>query len=188
MKTTLLSLTLIAATAAPAWAAEDAYKAFATEKVAGWMASPVIQDALAVGNDAHAALSEAEIIDLDTLWRAQIELTDSPLINQVMSGPASDYLRQLVADSQGAIAEIILMDNRGLNAAISTVTSDFWQGDEDKFQQTYDLGGGGGSIHAGDVELDESSGMYVVQVSVPMVDAAGELVGAATFSLDAERL
>ena len=186
MKNAILSLLLILTTAAPASAAEDAYKAFATEKVAGWMANAVIQDALAAGNDAHAALTEAEIIDLDTLWRAQIESTESPLIDQVMSGPASDYLRQLVTESQGAIVEIILMDNRGLNAAISAVTSDFWQGDEDKFQQTYDLGAG--SIHAGDVELDESSGMYVVQVSVPVVDATGQLVGAATFSLDAERL
>ena len=186
MKNAFFSLAMIVAAAAPAWAAEDAHTAFVTEKAAVWMASPVIQQALAAGNEAHAALTEAEILDLDTLWRAQIDSTDSPLINQVMSGPASDYLRQLVADSQGSIAEIIVMDNRGLNAAISAVTSDYWQGDEDKFQQTYDIGAG--AIHAGDVELDESTGLYVVQVSMPIADSEGRLVGAATFSLDAERL
>ena len=184
LKTFLVPFALLAA--APAWASEEAYRAFATEQAAVWLANPVIQSAIATGNDAHGALTEAEIIDLDTLWRAQIESSDSPLINQVMSSPASDYLRQIVDESQGAIAEIILMDNRGLNAAVSAVTSDFWQGDEDKFQMTFDVGPD--AMHAGEVELDESTGRYVVQVSVPVLDAAGQMIGAATFSLDAELL
>ena len=184
MKTLLVTLSLLAA--APAWASEEAYKAFATEQAAVWLANPVIQTAVTSGNEAHVALTEAEIIDLDTLWRAQIGSSDSPLINQVMSSPASDYLRQIVDESQGAIAEIILMDNRGLNAAISAVTSDFWQGDEDKYQMTF--GVGPAAIHAGEVELDESSGRYVVQVSVPVLDATGQMIGAAAFSLDAEQL
>ena len=184
MKKLLVSLSLLAA--APAWASEEAYKAFATEKAAVWLADPVIQAALASGNEAHVALTEAEIIDLDTLWRAQIDSVDSPLINQVVSSPASDVLRRIVAESQGEIAEIILMDNRGLNAAVSAVTSDFWQGDEDKFQMTFDVGPD--AMHAGEVELDESTGRYVVQVSVPVLDAAGQMIGAATFSLDAELL
>ena len=184
MKSLLVPLCLLVA--APAWASEEAYRAFATQKAAVWMADPVIRAALVSGNAAHVALTEAEIIDLDTLWRAQIDSSDSPLIDQVVSAPASDYLRRIVDESQGAIAEIIVMDSRGLNAAVSAVTSDFWQGDEDKFRMTF--GTGPGAVHAGAVELDESSGRYVVQVSMPVLDAAGQMIGAATFSLDAEQL
>ena len=78
------------------------------------------------------------------------------------------------------------MDNRGLNAGISSVTSDDWQGDEDKFLQTYAVGPT--AMHVGAVELDESTGIYVVQLSVPVLDAAGQRLGAATVSLDAEKL
>ncbi|MFZ3582044.1 hypothetical protein ACOI1H_07740 [Loktanella sp. DJP18] len=180
-----LSLILLAATS-PGWAADDAYKAFVTEKVAVWMAKPLPQAALAAGNEAHAALTEEDVSGLDAQWRDQIAASDGALITQVLSGTTSDYLRQIVDESNGVIAEIILMDKRGLNAAVSVVTSDYWQGDEDKFQKTF--GQGVGAIHVSAVELDESSGIYVVQVSVPVVSALGELVGAATFSLDAERL
>lgn len=187
MKRSTLSLSLIVAAATlPAWAADDAYKTFVAEKAVVWMAKPVVQAALAAGNAAHAMLTEEDISGLDAQWRDQIATSDSPLITPVLSGSTSDYLRQIVDESNGAIAEIIVMDKRGLNAAISAVTSDYWQGDEDKFQKTFSQGAG--AIHVSDIELDDSSGVYVVQVSVPVVNALGELVGAATFSLDAERL
>ncbi|MFQ3252596.1 MAG: hypothetical protein ACI9U6_000883 [Loktanella salsilacus] len=172
--------------AVPATAAENDYKAFADQQAAAFMANTLVQDALAANNSAHAAYTEADILALDSQWREQLNLSNSPLIAQINSAPVSDYLRQVVADSDGAIVEIILMDNVGLNAGISAITSDFWQGDEDKFLKTYTVGAG--SIHAGDVELDESSGIYVMQVSIPILDPSGQLVGAATFSLDAERL
>ena len=185
MKNMFLALPLITLTAAPAWAAEDAFKAFVTGNVAGWMANPAVQAALTAANTAHASLSEPEILDLDTQWRAEIGTGATPLIDSVMTAPVSNYLREIVAQSQGAIAEIILMDSRGLNAGVSAVTSDYWQGDEAKYQNTFAVGVG--AIDMSDVELDESTGTYVVQVSVPVQDSAGALVGAATFSLDAER-
>ena len=86
--------------------------------------------------------------------------------------------------SGGKVVEIILMDNHGLNAAISSITSDFWQGDEDKHQQTYLKAND--AVHIGDVEFDESSQAYVVQVSFVVTDTAGLAIGAATFSLNAE--
>ncbi len=182
----LFAALILASTVKSAFASEDAYAAFVSEKATVWLADPIVQSAIAASNTTHATLVASDISNMDEVWQAELDGDASPLITQILSAPASDYLREIVDSSQGIIAEIILMDNRGLNAAMSGVTSDFWQGDEDKFQQTF--GKAGGVMHVGAVELDDSSGTYVVQVSVPVVDAAGSPIGAATFSLDAERL
>lgn len=41
-------------------------------------------------------------------------------------------------------AEIFVMDNQGANVAMSDKTSDYWQGDEDKFVRSF--AGGEGKV------------------------------------------
>jgi len=65
--------------------------------------------------------------------------------------------------------EIFVMDNQGANVCMSDKTSDYWQGDEDKFTESYK--GGSGAVHLSDVKFDESFPSYTVQVSVPVKDA-----------------
>ena len=79
------------------------------------------------------------------------------------------------------------MDQRGLNVAASHATSDYWQGDEAKFTQSFGLGAG--AIHCGDIEFDESSQTYQGQVSVSIVDPETQaVIGAITFGLNADAL
>lgn len=79
------------------------------------------------------------------------------------------------------------MDAHGLNVAASGTTSDYWQGDEAKFTETYSRGAG--AIHVGDVEFDESASGYLGQVSAPIVDpATNTVIGAITVGLNAEML
>jgi hypothetical protein len=182
-------LCLIAAFAAlttisPASASQDGFKAFVAEYSANLAQNALVQSAIRVSNAANQSIDEATILDQDAEWRREIGTSSTPEIDRIMTLPASDELRKMVKDSDGKIVEIILMDNHGLNAAISNVTSDLWQGDEDKFQQTYDKGAG--SVHIGEVEFDDSAQAYVVQVSFVVTDATGLPVGAATFSLNAE--
>jgi hypothetical protein len=81
------------------------------------------------------------------------------------------------------------MDNHGLNVAQSAVTSDFWQGDEDKWQQSYGDGTGDGAVHISEVEFDESTGVFQSQVSLPIKDpATGKLIGAITFGVNVQSL
>ena len=48
-----------------------------------------------------------------------------------MGNAASAYLKTVQDESMGKYAEIFAMDAKGLNVAQSTLTSDYWQGDED---------------------------------------------------------
>ena len=136
-------------------------------------------------NDANAGLTEADIIALDNAWRAEVGAGDAPLINRVMSSPVSDQLRRNKEMAEGLITEVFVMDNRGLNVAQSDVTSDYWQGDEDKWRASF--GAGAGAIHIGEVELDESTQTYQSQISIAISDDAG-VIGAITFGINLEAL
>ena len=183
--TTVMSATVLSATAVLAAEPQASMVAFVDSSVRVWFAEPAVQAAITASNAAHAGLDNAQILDLDTRWRAEIGRADAPTVSRVTGSALSEQLRERVADSGGTITEIILMDNRGLNVAVSAVTSDYWQGDEAKFQQTFPLGAG--AVHVGEIEFDESTQTYQAQVSVVIVDAAsGAPIGAATVGLNAE--
>ena len=59
------------------------------------------------------------------------------------------------------------MDMKGLNVGQSDVTSDYWQGDEAKWQKTY--GVGPSAVLIDEVEFDDSSQTYQSQVSIAVV-------------------
>ena len=100
---------------------------------------------------------------------------------------ASSVLREWVDTAGGTITEVFVMDARGLNVASSALTSDYWQGDEEKFTETYPKGPG--AVHISEVEFDESTQTYQVQVSISLVDpATGDAVGAMKVGLNADRL
>ena len=59
--------------------------------------------------------------------------------------------------------------------------------DESKWQKSYLKGAA--ALFVDNVELDDSSQRFQVQVSVPVVDpATGKAIGAVTFGIDAEGL
>ena len=65
------------------------------------------------------------------------------------------------------------------------MTSDYWQGDEAKFKRSFNSGQG--QIFVDEVEFDESSQVYVVQVSVPVMDG-DRAIGAITFGIDVDQI
>lgn len=80
-----------------------------------------------------------------------------------------------------------MTDNRGLNVAVSSLTSDMWQGDEAKFTKVFPNGAEGTLF--GDVELDESTQTYQGQVSISITDpATREVIGTLTVGVSADAL
>jgi len=64
--------------------------------------------------------------------------------------------------------ELFLMDNQGAIVAMTNKTSDYWQGDEEKFQMSFNHGKG--AVHIGEMKFDESTQNLLVQISVPIMD------------------
>jgi len=144
--------------------------------------NPVLVAAIEAQNATTGAYDEAKILELDTQWRAEVSGASKPLIDATLANEASKYLAQVQADSAGKFTEIFAMDAKGLNVAQSTVTSDYWQGDEDKFSMSF--GAGATAVHLGEVEQDESTQTFQSQVSLTIVNAAGEPIGAITVGVD----
>lgn len=79
------------------------------------------------------------------------------------------------------------MDARGLNVAASVATSDMWQGDEAKFQETFPFGPD--AVHFSEIEYDESTQVYQGQISLSLKDPeTGDVIGAITVGVDAKEL
>jgi hypothetical protein len=164
-----------------------AMQAFLDSQVRPWAEDPVIVSAIAAQNTRTGGLSQSEIDALDQAWRAEVGAAASPTIDPVMQSAAADFLRARVAESGGMITEIFAVDARGLNVAASDVTSDFWQGDEEKYSETYPVGAD--AVHFGEVEFDESTQTYQGQISLTITDpATGEAIGAMTVGVNAEAL
>lgn len=150
-------------------------------KIKSWLHDPIVINALKAQNEKHAALAQADIDKLDGQWRAE----DVTLIDPVLNNALSKYLQTVVSGSEGMYSEIFVMDNKGLNVGQSAKTSDYWQGDEPKFQETF--GKGVDDVHVGEVEFDESSQSYQTQLSVRISDG-GTPIGAVTIGINAEIL
>ena len=178
----------VLAASAPSFANEyePALRELAESQIQALMADPAIVAAIQAQNDKHAGMGEDQIIALDKKWRAEVGGASTPTIDPVLSGGVADMLRAMRDESEGMYTEIFVMDNLGLNVTASDTTSDFWQGDEAKWQQTY--GAGTGAVHISEVELDESTQSYQAQVSVSIAGPDGAPVGAATFGVNIEYL
>lgn len=191
MSKNLLSATLgVAMLLAPATSAnefEGALRDVADNQLVSWTVEPALIAAIRAQNGAHSGMTQDQIDAMDKTWRAEVDAASGPLIDEVLNRTGSAWLREQKEAMGGLITEVFVMDNHGLNVLASDVTSDYWQGDEAKFQETYPKGPG--TIHIGEVEFDDSSQSYQSQVSMVIADPdSGDAIGAITFGLNLEYL
>lgn len=159
----------------------------ANKVIKPWLATPEIVSAINAQNEANKSLTSEQITALDKTWRSETSATAQPMIQKTMGNPLSSLLKKKQQDSNGLYTEMFVMDAQGLNVGQSEVTSDYWQGDEDKWQQTYQKGTD--AIHVSDVEKDESTLTYQSQLSMPVVDPATQkVIGAITIGINVEGL
>lgn len=181
-----LSMAFVAV-APMAMAAEPnaAMQSYVENEIMPWAQEAVLVKAIAAQNAQTDGYNAARIEELDQTWRAEVG-TGSSLVDSVLGSAAADFLRERIEASGGMITEVFIMDAQGLNVAASGATSDYWQGDEAKFQETYPKGAG--AVHFGEIEFDESSQVYQAQISVTITDSSGAPIGAMTVGIDAETL
>ncbi len=123
--------------------------------------NPILVEAVVAQN--AEGLSLDVIKDRDETWR---NTDDSDSFKQAMlDSNVGKYLTNLMKSSK-AYTEVFITDNQGANVAASPLTSDYWQGDEDKWAKAFTPQGG--SVYVGAMEWDESSGYNAVQISVPV--------------------
>jgi len=178
MRTTPTAI-LVAILASPAPSAAQT-PAAATVKQAGY-ARVALAHALASHPEIRKAVAakNAEGESKPAIERKDREWNASPGLRRALTtGPCADRLREMTRDD-ALVVEAILMDEHGANVCLSRETSDYWQGDEAKWQKTF--------VEAHDPFVDEpafdaSTATYAVQLSVPVVEGSRR-IGALTLTL-----
>jgi hypothetical protein len=162
-------------------------EAYAESELMTWATNPDVIAAVRAQNITNAGMSEDAVIAIDQQWRAEASGDGGPLMTSALNNPLSEWLRTRQSETAGFVTEVFIMDYLGLNVAQSVATSDYWQGDEAKHQQSY--GVGPGALHISDIEFDDSTGFYQSQASLTVVDPdTGEAIGAITFGINVQSL
>lgn len=145
-----------------------------------WGSNPILVEAVREQNALARPLDEVKRIDAE--WTATSGVT--PFMEGMMNNAPAQELKRL-EQTKPFFLELFLMDHQGANVAMTNKTSDYWQGDEGKF--THSFKDGKGAVYIDEVKFDESAQVYLVQISVPVLDV-GTAIGAMTIGIDLDRL
>ena len=143
-------------------------------------ASDVVLRSVSAANTANRE-TMAEILERDRRWRATAGGED-PLLTPYLKNDCADLLRSARLEHKRFL-ELFVADARGCIVAASNRTSDYWQGDEDKWTRCFR--GGDGRLFVDEINYDDSTQSYVVQVSVPVQGKDGATIGVLTSSVQA---
>ncbi len=136
---------------------------------------PMIVDAVKAKNAQNESMDTIKKIDQE--WMEAEAPT--PFMKSLLDNETSEHLRQL-SNAKAYYAEIFVMDNKGALVALTDLTSDYWQGDEKKFTESY--ADGNGKTFIDEMKYDESTQKNLVQVSVPVKDG-NNTIGAITVGI-----
>lgn len=157
------------------------------EQTRQWLSNPIVNMSVRVQSERHSDLDQNAIDALDQQWRNERGTEDQPLIAATLSSPLSSYLTRIQAGSIGLYTEIFVVDEKGLNVGQSATSSDYWQGDEAKYQQTFSVGPD--AIFIDEAEWDEDRQIWRAQLnlSIPSEDGS-QAIGAATVEINLTEL
>lgn len=162
-----------------------------------------VQEALNAG-PRHESL--AEVLSIDSKWEALGPQSRLPLASHILSLPASQALSDWQDSHQGLVTEVMLISDLGATAAMSQLTSGYWQGDElnphmeearkvlagqpeDSVAKSSEQSPSQASLHITPIEYDTSTARFQVTVSTPVFskDRNGAPIGAIALGLDIEK-
>jgi hypothetical protein len=155
--------------------------------IRGFLSTPIVSLSVKAQNERHKAIKQDEITKLDRQWVEERKGADKPLIAATLSSPLSVYLLRTQAGSLGLYSELFVTDAHGLNVGQSSITSDYWQGDEAKFKKTFLVAPD--AVFIDDPEFHKESKTWRAQVNLTVADPQTKAaIGAATVELNLTEL
>ena len=125
-----------------------------------WASAPIILQAAKSAAAAHqkAGLVDKDIDEIEALFKTRKSLNISPTANRFL-------IQQIRRSSH--FGEVFFTDKHGFNTALTNPTSDFVQRDENWWKTAWENG-----LSVGEVEFDDSAGIWSVDISVRIDDTA----------------
>jgi hypothetical protein len=144
---------------------------YTKDKLLPLCTNEVFAKAVAAQNARKMTLEEVQKIDAE--WQAAEE--PLPIHGELMGNPCAKEIVRIVK-ANPELTEVFVMDNQGANVGQNVLTSDYWQGDEPKWRNSYRDGKGG--VDISESKLDKSTNRTDQKVSLPILDADGAVIGA----------
>jgi hypothetical protein len=170
--------------------AEPAYvslvRAYVEKHIKPIVSEAIVRNAIAAQNSRFGNVSEMDIRVLDNTYRTEIATGKFQMVKELLRSPVSLYLKSKQDEAQGAIVEIFVTDRHGLNVGQSTITTDYWQGDEDKFLKT--IARGSDDVFIDRAERDDVTQLLETQASFMIRGDDGTPVGTATVTIAIDAL
>ncbi len=155
-------------------------KSLARNHLALVKSDPIIVSAVKDENAKKKTLEK--IKEIDDKWSNTFDTDD--FMNSIMSSECSQHLNS-IKNGLDLYEVIFVMDNQGAIIAMTNKTPNYWQGEEDKFTKCYKEGAG--EMFISDVNFDDSTQFYIVQVSVPVMDE-GKAIGVIVFGINVDKV
>lgn len=149
------------------------------ETVRSWGSDKVLVTAVRAQNAKKVTLAEIQRIDKE--W---MDGKSEALIKELTTNPCAVRLKELVKEHP-AIGETFVMDDQGAVVCETEKTSDYWQGDEAKWQRSFN--GGKGALFIDRPKFDESANQNLAQISFPVLDGT-KVIGAVTVGVELNKL
>ncbi|MBF0100733.1 MAG: PDC sensor domain-containing protein [Desulfobacterales bacterium] len=134
-----------------------------------WVKSTIIIESVIEQNNQNQSLDEIKRIDKD--W---VDGKIEDFVISLQKNLAGKFLNEKIKSNAILYAEAFLCDNQGAVVGEYPKTSDYWQGDEDKFTKCFN--DGHGTVYYGPIVFDESTKKNSIQISLPVTDD-GKTIG-----------
>jgi hypothetical protein len=148
----------------------------AIEQIRTWTRDATILGAVREQNALNISLSRIRSIDIS--WMTATE--PDARMQTLLKNPCAKSLQASTAARPG-YREAFVMDNQGALVCMTRKTSDYWQGDEEKWTKSF--AEGRGAVYVSVPEPDESTGVKLVHISVPIVEG-GKAIGVISVGID----
>ena len=156
--------------------------------------SSIIEEALVVQNGIYQGSQEeiiAGIEELDVVWRSDTKdsenssfiqdmISESPDIN-IVAAELHRFLKLFPVHS-----EVFVTDKYGATLGSTAELSDYYQADEGWWQAAWN--GGQGDTFISQPEFDDSAGINALLISLPILNASGEIIGVIRSTLNVDSL
>ena len=158
-------------------ATEAEYKAVIVNQhqqlLAKFAQSPMVISSLLLANEKNVGI--VDIMQLDANWQLNRKLQKS-----VMQTPLARQLMELIKEPKFDIAEMMVLNKNGVLVAVFPKSTDYWQGDEEKFQQPIRING----AYVGPTKWDPSSRTYQFFYCILIKDQHQKVIGVLVSGLD----
>ncbi|SNC65243.1 ABC-type amino acid transport substrate-binding protein [Marinobacter sp. es.048] len=135
--------------------------------------------------------SFTDVMTQDSMWQAMAPFASTQLADRILALAGSRTLHGWKVAQGGLVTEAMIMNSMGTLAAMSQLTTDYWQGDEAKFQKVLDATRQGlkgmEALYISPIRYDASTSRFQVTVSAPVSPISdGVPLGVLMLGLDAE--